>query len=491
MKRFLLLLLIPATSCATTYPGFRDMISDSSVYSEPQVGKPAYLASMPDSIFRTPFRRIAGDPGAPIPLGPGPSKTWGSDVRHVYSKQEPWNSDQSWVLIENRSGGTPSKLTLDGETFLPVQRMGCGSFAPWDFRWHPSRAHPHEQINVSQDGRTLEWFDVLDCRQTRAWALPLAVDGFGKGEGNPSNDGRFVALSSGSSVFVVDMDPQPPYAPYPNVRVGPILTLLTSLPAPPDTIGNVSISPLGDYVDVKYADKIYRGGSTDSLVTADAHRILGVDPGTLALSAHPMSPGTVCDPGGAYASLFPPSQGWIFPLKHADMGLTETGEEVIVGGRACVGGPDIGRVTMVKLGDGTVLGLTNPENEASVGWVSMRNLDRPGWAYVTYMNNPSQIGKRYWDEVISVKTDGSRALQRWGHTHSDYAGCYRCEPHAVPSRDGTRVLVASDWAKNCAAGCGSQSVRQGYVFDGRPTRTVGPASRQIDLDRPTGSDGRN
>src|SRR5439155_1599126 len=199
-------------------------------------------------------------------------------------------------------------------------------------------------------------------------------------------------------------------------RVGPILTLPTSLPAPPDTIGNVSISPLGDYMDVKYADKIYRDGSTDSLVTADAHRILGVDPGTLALSAHPMSPGTVCDPGGAYASLFPPSQGWIFPLKHADMGLTETGEEVIVGGRACVGGPDIGRVTMVKLGDGTVLGLTNPENEASVGWVSMRNLDRPGWAYVTYMNNPSQIGKRYWDEVISVKTDGSRALQRWGHS---------------------------------------------------------------------------
>jgi hypothetical protein len=182
-----------------------------------------------------------------------------------------------------------------------------------------------------------------------------------------------------------------------------------------------------------------------------------------------MSPATVCDPGAAYASLYPPSQGWIFPLKHADVGLTEAGQEVIVGGRSCTGGPDLGRVTMVKLSDGTVLGLTSPVNEASVGWVSMRNVERPGWAYVTYMNAPSQIGKRYWDEVVSVKTDGSRAVQRWGHTHSNYAGRYRSEPHAVPSRDGTRILMASNWAKNCGAGCGSQTVDQDYVLDGRPS----------------------
>ena len=453
------------------------MISDSTVYAEPRVGKPPYLLSMPDSIFRTAITRIAGDPGKPVPLGRGPAGRWGSDVRHVYSKQEPWNSDQSLVVIENRSGGSPKRLVLDGEGFSPVQKLDCAGYDPWDYRWHPSRAHPHEQINVSRDGRKLEWFDILACRQTRVWTLPIAVDGFGKGEGNPSNDGRFVALSSGNSVFIVDMDPQPPYPPYPNVRIGPILSLPTSLPSPPDTIGNISISPLGDYVDVKYADRIYGGDSADSLVTADAHRILTVDPATLALSAHPMSPAVVCDPGAAYASRYPPSQGWIFPIKHADMGLTETGEEVIVGGRACTGGPEIGRVTMVNLKDGAVLGLTSPVNEASVGWVSMRNVERPGWAYVTYMNAASQAGKRYWDEVISVKTDGSGAVQRWGHTHSDHAGRYRSEPHAVPSRDGTRVMMASNWTNNCGAGCGSKAVDQGYVIDGRPSSPVSAPTR--------------
>src|SRR5262249_54733011 len=157
--------------------------------------------------------RIGNNVGAsPAPL----SGSWGSDARHVYSKQEPWSSDQSLLSIENRTGGSPSPMLLDGTTYQP--RSGpCGHYDLYDYRWHPALSHPHEQINVNSAGTELMWFDVTACTKTRTWSLPLAVDyGIGSGEGNPSNDGRFVALASATRMFVVDMDPQPPYAPYPN-----------------------------------------------------------------------------------------------------------------------------------------------------------------------------------------------------------------------------------------------------------------------------------
>ena len=217
--------------------------------------------------------RITSDPGASTAPVAG---TWGSDARHVYSKQQPWNADQTLLSIENRSGGSPSPLILDGATYLP--RYGrCANYALYDYRWHPAR--PHEQINVNPAGTELMWFDVTTCTKTRSWTLPITVDyGIGSGEGNPSHDGRFVALGNNTDMFVVDMDPQPPHAPYPNRRIGPVYHFppesLTAEAPDEWTIGNLSISPSGRYVDVKF--------SSGDATTVDGHRIFEVDPVTLA-----------------------------------------------------------------------------------------------------------------------------------------------------------------------------------------------------------------
>src|SRR5207247_11341926 len=92
------------------------------------------------------------------------SGTWGSDARHVSSKQEPWSADESLISIEN--SGSPSPLILDGSTYRP-KYAPCSNYDLWDYRWHPSRAHAHEQINVDSTGTHLSWFDVVSCTETR------------------------------------------------------------------------------------------------------------------------------------------------------------------------------------------------------------------------------------------------------------------------------------------------------------------------------------
>src|SRR5438876_9461833 len=117
----------------------------------PQAPRPAYLTPVVDSTFGSVVERITNDAGLPTSPVPG---TWGSDARHVYSKQQPWNSDNTLLTIENRGGGSPTRLILDGKTFAP-KLAPCANYDLWDSRWHPSRAHPHEQINVNHAGNEL------------------------------------------------------------------------------------------------------------------------------------------------------------------------------------------------------------------------------------------------------------------------------------------------------------------------------------------------
>ena len=259
-------------------------------------------------------------------------------------------------------------------------------------------------------------------------------------------------IGNDNAMVVVDMDPQPPYAPYPNKRIGPVYTFppcsLEAGSPTSCTIGNLSISPSGKYIDVKY--------SGASSLTADMHRIYEVDPATLAIKPHNMASSSLrCDTFAGRPN------GWIFPLKHADMTRNpfDQNEDVIIGGRSCPGS-SLGRVVMVRLRDGQVTALTDPIDEASVAHVSTRNLRRPGWAYVGYQRVE---GKRFSDEIVAVKLDGSQEVERIAHKHSATSGCYRCESHPVPSPDGSRVIFASNWAEDCGSGCGSASDIKDYV----------------------------
>jgi chitodextrinase len=420
-----------------------NLVTDgSTVFSVPQVSKPAYLAPVTDPTFGTKITRITGNSGAAI-LNIGGK--WGSDARHHYSKDQPWNSNGTLLALQNSN--SPSQIFLDGKTYEPKYAR-CPNYDSYEDRWHPSPQHPNERINLK--GSTLNWFDVVNCTETRRWQLPFAGS---ISEGNTSIDGRYFLIFDTTRMVIVDMDPQAPLDSYAsgNKRIGPVYDLSKCglSDCHPDW---VSISPSG-----KYAVAQYKGDHT---------RVFDVNPKTLALTPRLM-PSTSPQCGSNQTA----AAGYIYNVGHADMTLNpfDNNEDVIVGQRrswcpSSVDGKAMGTVVMVRLKDNTVTTLVDPNNEAYAHHISTRNYDRPGWAYVGYY---PQSGKRFNDEIIAVKLDGSKTVERLAHQHSNSSGCYRCEPHPVPSRDGRRVLWASNWTLSCGSGCGSSSEIKAYVVDTR------------------------
>ncbi len=431
---------------------------------------PGYFSPVLDSTFGTRIIRIAGDAGAPI--GGGVAGSWGLDVRHHYSKDQPWNADGSLLALQNDGGGM---VLLDGETYEP-RRGRCTAFTVGDDRWHPSPTHSRERISVR--GTELMWYDAVQCVKTRSWTLPFTVDYFGPSEGNASFDGRYVALTDGTRMFVVDMDPRSPLAAYPNSRVGPAVRIDDCGLNNGCVVDWVSVSPSGKYVVVNY--------------DGDIPRVFDVNPTTLALTPRPLPADSPRCHGMA-------ASGFIYDLGHADMTLNpfDDNEDVIIGQESCgnsgrtVNGTVMSAVVMVRLRDGVATPLTRPSNEAQAHHISTRNFDRPGWVYVGYHVAP---GRTFNDEIVAVKLDGSATAQRFAQKHSDYNGCYRCESHAVPSRDGRRVLWASNWRSSCTT-CGTGSDVKPYIVDARavarPDLTpVAPYAALVDGSRSTDSDGR-
>ncbi len=423
------------------------IIDASLVLAEATVPKPTYLVPIAPGPYGLRVTRVGNDPGQTMTLQTG-TGTWGTTVRHHYSKDQPWNSDGTLIALQNSSA--PTKLYLDGQTYLP--KVGRCSGYSGDDRWHPSPLHPHERVNVSNTGTELMWYDVVSCTKTRSWPLPLTVQYFGPSEGNPSLDGRYAALTDAVRwMFVVDMDPQPPFAAYPSQRIGPAADASDCGLSAGCAIDWVSVSPSGRYVVVAY--------------TSTRVRVYDLDPNTLALTPRSM-PAVYPNCGGTAV------QGFIYDLGHADLTLNpfDNQEDVLVGQEHChnagkvVNGLLIGGVVMARLRDGAITPLTDPANEAYPDHISTRNTDRPGWAYVTYYPG---VGKRFGDEIIAVKLDGSKQVERYAHTHTDATGCYSCEAQAVPSRDGLRIMWASNWMTNSGA-TGTATVIQAYIVDTRP-----------------------
>jgi hypothetical protein len=438
-------------------PAHAVITNPSTVFSVPAASEPLYLNTFTDPTFNTQVQRIARDPGASTSPVSG---TWGTDSRHHYSKDQPWSADGAFYCLENRGGGSPSPLILDGRTFAPLFSVPS-SAGLWDYRWHPAPAHPREMINVNSSGTELAWIDATTGLKTRTWTLPFAVTGFGHGEGNASVDGRFVTLASGTRMFVVDMDPQPPYTPYPNRRIGPAVDI-SSCGLSSCAIDWVSSSASGKYSVVSH--------------DGDHPRVFDVNPSTLALTPRPQPSGSPRCSGTA-------AGGYVYDVGHADFALNpfDNNADVLIGQEHCgnqgetIGGKAIGYVVMVRLSDGAITPLTSPDNEAYVHHVSTRNYRQPGWAYVSHYK---QAGRRFSDEIIAVKLDGSLAVQRFAHSHSAFSGCYRCEVHPAPSPDGGMIAFASNWAQDCGSNCGSASVIKDYIImAGGPVTDAGDAPR--------------
>jgi hypothetical protein len=357
------------------------IVTDEELKTEPSFPKPGYLDAYIDPVFGQKVTRITGDPGTPVPNVGG---TWNAMARHFYSKDQAWNADMSLLLLEEHWG--PHPLYLDGTTYEPVfvrHNPGVGL----EDRWHPTE--PDLQIYVG--GNEIGTWNVRTGQKNAIGVFAGYTNlQFGPGEGNPSRDGRRVAAlatdPSGAQVaFAYDLVEK---KKYPDVPLS-------------GTIDWVSISALGTYVVVN------TGEDRSQVYDLQGNKV-----------------------GPYWSDYGRPS--------HYDLTVDENGDEVAVG--VSKSGPDYGKLIKRRLVDGQITVLR------SGGWAShtsARNLERPGYVYVSYQSRSTQVSP-YRDEVVAVKIDGSGIAERYAHMHTIING-YFTEAHASPSPDGRRVIWASNW----------------------------------------------
>ena len=460
MRRLTLLLTI-LLLCFT--PALAQLTDSLVKVAEIPAPMPGYLQFTVLPQFTSGLYRIGGDLGEPIPGIPG--DTWGYYSRHHYSLDQPWNSDETLLIIKNGDSPTSNggdMLLLDGFTYEPLKnlRTECG-YSPDDDRWMPWFSNSHQRVAL--DGQTVFVYDVVTCTVLRSYDLTGIFDtsGFasiGGGNGSPTQE-LLLALNNGTEVIVLNLHPWA--AP---VWHGPVYSLLgCGLAADPNDPGPCTLGSSSG------GAQMVSDGSLLVRYKGDANRMFDVDPVTLEITPRTSLPPTSC-------SGIPAGMGYIESLAHVDVGSeADWVTPVAVGVRRsyCSAQVPMGYVVKVNLLTGAVAQVTwrgpveNREQQAH--HVSMRAVYRPGYALVTYRNELAEEGtRRYSDEVVWMSLAGpdpvthAVEMERLAHTHTD-TGPYTGEGHGVPSPTGGRALFSSNWAGVCVEGCGSADSPKAYV----------------------------
>ena len=373
------------------------------------IPKPDYLQSVVDPEFGTTITRISGDPGTAIPVVGG---TWDSSVRADYPKDAVWNADQSLLLLKHANNPRGSYLFLDGSTYqVQFGRRGSGLV---DDRWHPTM--PDIMLAVGSDGTVSHWNVRTNTSTVKFRPTGYSGASFGDFEGNPSRDGRYVAVQATRAsdnhlvAFVVDVDGGTKFAD------------IDLTAANVTALDWASVSATGNYVVVF--------GTIDNRTQRTK----------------------IFSRTGAEVAYWTNYQ-----FGHFDLGLDPSGNEVAFGG---VGGsPNAKQFITRRLDTGDVSILSVP---TTFDWhSSMRDIARLNWGYAVTNNDD---GSPYDGEIFAVKLDGSgvsgAGIERFVH-HRSRVTDYEALPMPVPSPDGRRILFNSNW------GDPSGRPMQAYVVDTR------------------------
>ncbi len=383
--------------CVSDGTGENLLTNTTTYWPVSSITKPNYLGHYIDPIFGTKVTRIVGNPGDAIPNISG--EVWPSDqLRHGYSKRQPWNSDESMIFLDRMS----PEVWLDGQTYeVLFTRSKPGSRIRW------SNTEPNYMYYISSDSKLGKWNVVSDTTTEILDLSGYSSVTFGKGEGNFTWDGKKVAIvaqrdsDSHEVIFVVNVE---------NGTKGSDIDMSSIS----NEVNNCTISPFGNYI-VASVDNSH---GSDRFVALDA------------------STGNV---------LWSENERGV--PSHFDVQVDQDGDEVVVG---------VAKTSVTRNGVSTSTGmivkrkLANGEmsvisNKKYASHTSGRGFKEPGWVFVTYQDRSGNYTP-YVNEVVKVKLDGSE-IRRVASLHAIKFNYYS-ESHAVPSPSGSRVMWASDWETN-------------------------------------------
>lgn len=353
----------------------------------PNVG---YLQEANDPALGTLVTRVT-DPGGKMPGGVFCKLAY---CTHRYSSSQAWNADQSLLLITNGCSGF---CFLDGQTHVPLFQRPTSS----ECEWHPTDA----RLMICVSGRAIyTWAPRSDTKTIVFVGDDYHDLRFGPNKGNPSRDGsRLVvraATKSGTLIaFAFDISTKTRFA---DIR-------LTDLPG---INGYCSISPSGRYI---FCSQKLSGGIEEGYVFT-------VDGAQLQHWTDHHRPG------------------------HGDMTVDVDGSDVYVG--ISKDNPDKFHIIKRRLADGKVTDLA-PYGEGQ--HASLRNINLPGWVFVSYGGNSSEVSGQsgrapFYQEVVALRIDGSGEVRRIAQTRNPKHD-YWSETHASPSPDGSQVIWSSNWGR--------------------------------------------
>jgi hypothetical protein len=357
-----------------------------TAYVVPVRAKPAYLASYIDANFGTKVTRVTDKAAFGVST---------DIVTHNYPKAQPWNSDDSLIYIN------AGRTLLSGTTYKKVGNVSSGG----EIRW--SNTTPLRMWTVENNGRTINRLTVVPGTPYATTKTTLTTLSefdslyMGPWEGNQDDNDKYLAVlgKKGTTATAVVWDLAL------NVEVSRKL-----LPQAFDSIDWISISPSGKYLVVQ------TNGSGTNIYNRDFTGFRQLIPGD----------------------------------GHADMGYDMAGKECIVHGKWFPHPIHVQIWSTPLDGSAPTLQFNNQMyKDWSGDHVSMRARGRKGWVYMSVNENATGANK-IEKHAFSLKLDGSgttagaERVNQWVHTYSSSASYYH-NAFAVPNRNGTKVMFASDW----------------------------------------------
>lgn len=356
-----------------------NVVTDTLTHSQLAQANPGYLQSYVDQNFNTTITRISGDVGTTIT---GFAATWGNDAHVAYFRRSAWNADDSLFWLETTGAG---RFMLDGRTFIP--KYMPLNMPDNDQMWHPNL--PDKVIGTTSGNTVASYIVSTDTQTTLHTFTGYTSLFFGNNSGNCTLDGSRVLINAVRTsdaknvLFVYNIDTDVKSADIdPSVYPGS------------GPLGSSSISPLGNVIEVGYADDHF----------------------------------AMTDISGVYKYSTSISQ----PTHMNDMVID--GVEYMVG--RCDGGVHSGLIVKMNLNDGVITELT------TTGYGVDTTTRSKGFAAVSDMDNVAPYNR---GEMILVYCDGSNSnVYRLGDSRN-FIFDFESNTQPMISTLGDRACFASDW----------------------------------------------
>ena len=360
-------------------PNYGQSVMDNSVSNEIQITRVTEAVNYVDS---------NGDPQIWYPT-------------HEYAKTQVWNADQTKYKIS-------SWKVYDATTYQEVHTLSSMSPSYW------SNTDPDLMWSFRENGDVKKHTISTNNTQTVANIPGYVLIKLGPGEGNIDKNDHYVALvgkKANLDLDVIIFNLQ-------TLQIDHTETFAGAWADGPDYapkyIDWVSVSQSGDYVVINWNNALNEINNY-YLDQANVNHY-GVE---------------------VYNRSDMVFQNRIIPYgNHGDLGYAIDGDEVYVQFYGEFGG---GKIYMHKL-DGSASSIvlnTHPDFGVS-GHISCRNINRPGWAYVTI----SELDESA--QMVAVKLDNSSLVEHFGH-HFSSALSYEQAAMAVASPNGDKICFKSDF----------------------------------------------